>query len=109
MPLRAATALRHGWRLFEPFCNSRARHSRSGAIQAAWPSWRGWAARLAQGSTIAWRGRPLNEISRTAGTRRSGAGVDHAGHRYALSASGAVTQGGLKLTDKTTNTSTIIH
>ena len=32
-----------------------------------------------------------------------------AGHRYTLSASSAVTQGGLKITDKTTNTSTIIH
>jgi len=32
-----------------------------------------------------------------------------AGHRYALSASSAVFQTGLKLTDKTTNTSTIIH
>ena len=31
-----------------------------------------------------------------------------AGHRYALSATGAITQGGLKITDKTTNTSTII-
>ena len=31
-----------------------------------------------------------------------------AGHRYAISASSAVTQGGLKITDKTTNTSTII-
>jgi hypothetical protein len=32
-----------------------------------------------------------------------------AGHRYALSASSAVFQTGLKLTDKTTNTSTIIR
>ena len=32
-----------------------------------------------------------------------------AGHRYALSASSAVLQTGLKLTDKTTNTSTIIQ
>jgi hypothetical protein len=31
-----------------------------------------------------------------------------AGHRYALSASSAISQGGLKLTDKTTNTSTNI-
>ena len=32
-----------------------------------------------------------------------------AGHRYTLIASSAVTQGGLKITDKTTNTSTVIH
>jgi hypothetical protein len=32
-----------------------------------------------------------------------------AGHRYAISASSALSQGGLKVTDKTTNTSTIIQ
>jgi hypothetical protein len=32
----------------------------------------------------------------------------HAGHRYALSASSALSQGGLKLTDQTTNTSTVL-
>ena len=32
----------------------------------------------------------------------------HAGHRYALSASSALSQDGLKLTDQTTNTSTVL-
>ena len=31
-----------------------------------------------------------------------------AGHRYVISGSGGLTQGGLKVTDKTTNTSTVI-